>query len=168
MNQDPQSSENAGLRRWPKVLLAVSLVFNFLVIGAVVGANLRHDDDMRRPAPADREMMRETGFAPFIDALPREARREIGARLRAEAGGMRPDRTALEAEFTAILTSLRAEPFDPAALAGVLAAQQDRVSHRIEAGRRVLVESLAQMSPAERAAFADQLEKRLRHGPARR
>lgn len=168
MSQVAQDPKTGKSRRWPKVLLAVSLVFNFLVIGAVVGANIRNDHDMRGTAPGARETMRDTGFAPMIDAMPREARRDIGARLRAEGGATRPDRAALEAEFAEILAALRAQPFDPDRLSTVLSAQQARVSGRIEAGRRVIVEALAEMSAQDRAAFADRLEQRLSRGPERR
>ena len=167
MNDDMQSPQGATPPRWPKVLLAISLVFNLLIVGAIIGANLRHEQDARRYPPPDPEMTRALGVAPLFDTLPREVRREIGVRLRAEMGGLRPDRAALEAEFFAVLAVLRAEPFDPAALASTLEAQQARVANRVAAGRDVFIDALARMSPAERAAFADRLEDRVRRGPRR-
>jgi len=165
MNDDRQTSQPATPRRWPKLLLAVSLVFNLVVIGAVVGANLRHEQDTRRFPPPDPEMTRALGMAPLIDALPRETRRDIGVRLRAELGGTRPHRATLEAEFAAMLAALRADPFDPEALASMLDAQQARVAARVAAGRAVFLDALAQMNPADRAAFADRLEQRIARGP---
>jgi len=165
MSDDRQTPQAVAPRRWPKVLLAISLVFNLVVIGAVVGANLRHEQDTRRFPPPDPEMTRGLGVAPLLDALPREARRDIGARLRAELGGVRPHRDRLEAEFAAMLEALRADPFEPAALAAMLEAQQARVAGRVAAGRAVFLEALGEMSPAERAAFADRLEARMTRGP---
>ncbi len=165
MSRETETPIVAKPRRWPSVLLAISLLFNFLIIGAIIGAHLRQERDAQRFPPPDRENMRAMGVAPFFDALPREARRQIGERLRAQTNGGPVDRTALEAEFSAILAALRAEPFDPAALAAILEAQQARVSSRIEAGRRVFIEALAQMDPSQRAAFADRLEARMARAP---
>jgi uncharacterized membrane protein len=151
-------------RRWPKILLAVSLFFNLLVLGAIAGAHLRDGRDPGRFPPPDRAAMNGTGFAPFFDALPREARGEIGKALRARGEAARPDRAALEAEFTEIIAALRAEPFERTALEAVMAAQQARVSLRVEAGRAALLDVLAGMSPAERAAFAERMEQRLVRG----
>lgn len=155
-------------RRWPKVLLAISLFFNLLVLGAIAGAHLRDGPDMGRSPAPDRAAMHATGFAPFFDALPREARGEIGKALRARGDSARPDRAALEAEFARIIAVLKAEPFDRAALEEVMAAQQARVSARVEAGRSALLDVLAGMSPAERAAFAERMEQRMVRGERKR
>lgn len=156
-------------RRWPTVLLAVSLTLNLLVVGLIAGAYFRDERDTRRFPPPDRTTMRFTGFAPFFDAMPREARNRMGEALRGREEQFGPDRAALAAEFRDMLTALRAEPFDPNALEAVLATQQERAGARIEEGRAVLVEQIAEMSPTEREAFADQLESRfsraLERGP---
>lgn len=165
MSQETMTPSTASPRRWPKVLLAVSLLFNLLVVGAIIGANLREERDARMFPPPDHDNMRAMGVAPFFDAMPREARRQMGQRLRDQPGGGPFDRQALNREFSDILAALRAEPFDPQAVAAVLDAQQARVTARIEAGRDALVESLAQMSPAERAQFADRLEERVSRPP---
>jgi uncharacterized membrane protein len=151
-------------RRWPRVLLTVSLLFNLLVLGAIAGAHLRDGRDAGRMPPADRVTMHGTGFAPFFEALPREARGEIGRALRARGEPARPDRAALEAEFASILAALRAEPFERSALEAVMQAQQARVSTRVEAGRGALLDILESMSPSERAAFAERMEQRLARG----
>jgi len=155
-------------RRWPKVLLVVSLFFNLLVLGAVAGAHLRDGREPGRYPASDRAAMHATGFAPFFDALPREARGEFGKALRARGASARPDRAALEAEFAQIITVLKAEPFDRAALETVMAAQQARVSTRVEAGRVALLDVLARMSPAERSAFAERMEQRVVRGERKR
>ncbi|SMH33047.1 periplasmic heavy metal sensor [Maritimibacter sp. HL-12] len=154
-------------RRWPKVLLAVSLVMNLLVLGAITGAHLR---DGRAPGGPgfDRTALHSTGFAPFFAALPHEARGEIGEALRRRGEAARPDRAALEAEFARIIAALKAEPFERAALETVMAAQQARVSARVEAGRAALLDVLAGMSPAERSAFAERMEDRMARGDRKR
>ena len=71
MNQVTDTPNPHKERRWPKVLLGVSLVFNLLVIGLVVGANLRDERDARRFAPPDREMTRDMGI-PSDSTSPRD------------------------------------------------------------------------------------------------
>jgi uncharacterized membrane protein len=150
-------------KRWPKVLLALSLTLNLAVLGAVAGAHLRDTRDVSRFPPAERSTLRDAGVGPFFDALPREMRTRMGERLRERAGGLGPDRTALAEDFRAMLAALRAEPYDPARLAAVLADQQQRLQARVEAGRAVLLEEIAAMTPRERADFADRLERGFRH-----
>lgn len=147
-------------RRWPTVLLAVSLTLNLLVLGLVAGAFFRDERDARAFPPPDRSVMRTTGFGPFFDAMPRDARNRLGEALRDRDGHFEPDRAALVGELRAMIATLRADPFDPDALAALLTAQHDRVNARIVAGRSILLEQVAAMSPDERRDFADQLEGR--------
>lgn len=159
---DPKGRAPRG-RRWPKVLLAVSLTFNLLVLGLIAGAHFREGRDGRiAPLPPERTMFREGGFAPFFDAMPRDMRRGMAEAMRARDATLGPDREALVADFRDFLTALRGEPFDPDALDAVLTAQHTRFSDRVAIGRSVLVEQISKMSPEERAAFATTLEERFR------
>ena len=154
-------------RRWPKLLLAASLTLNVLVLSVIAGAHVREGRDMRNSPPPDRAMLREGGFMPFFDALPREARKTMADALREAGHGKGPDRAELTADFRALTAALRAEPFDPAALTGVLAAQNARVQARIESGRAILVDQIAAMNAKQRAAFADALEQRFPNAMSR-
>ena len=58
----------------------------------------------------------------------------------------------------------RSEPFDPAAMKSALAAIETRNAERLQLGRSLIETRLIEMSPSERAAFADRLEKGLRRG----
>ncbi len=147
-------------RRWPKLLLAASLTLNVLVLSVVAGAHVRDDRDRRMSPMPDRTVLREGGFMPFFDAMPREARKRMSDAFRASEHGKAPDRAVLAADFRDFLSALRQEPFDAATVDGLLMAQQDRAAARVAAGRGVLVDQIAGMSPAERAAFADALEDR--------
>lgn len=154
-------------RRLVKVILTLSLTLNLLVLGLVVGAHVRDGRDERRFTPPDRAIARDLGFGPFIGAFPREARREMALALRERAGPFLDNRQALVEEMQAMLATLRAEPFDAAALNGLLAAQAERIRTRTEVGREVLVEQIVKMTPRERAHFADELEHGLRHSMER-
>jgi len=154
-------------RRWPKLLLVVSLTFNVLVLSVIVGANFRDGRDLRRSPPPDRAVLREGGFMPFFEAMPRDARRRMTDAYRDSGRGAGPDRTVLAAEFQALVAALRAEPFEPAALSIVLETQHTRAEQRNTAGRTILIDQIAGMSPAERTEFADALEDGFRHALTR-
>lgn len=151
-------------RVWPKLLLAGSLTLNVLGLGMIAGAHVRdgrlgHPDD-HGIAAADRVVLRQGGFTPFFEAMPREARARLGDAL--HDAGVGPDRAALARDFRDFVASVRAEPFDPVACNAVLAAQHARAEEQIRIGREILVAQIEAMSPDERIAFADSLERRFR------
>jgi uncharacterized membrane protein len=167
---DPSQTNatQAGTRTWVRILLAVSLTVNLLVLGLVIGAHLRYGADVRLDGPPDgRSAMRDLGYAPFIDALPRDQRRALGHALRDRAGSFAMNREALARELAAILEVLRADPFTPDALTAVLDQQRARIDERARAGRELLMERIGAMSAAERQEFADRLETAFRRGSAR-
>ena len=59
-------------------------------------------------------------------------------------------------------------PFDPAAVAARMSEQREGFRDRLELGQRLLLDHLATMSDAERAAYADRLEARIEDYRARR
>ncbi|MBE1283948.1 MAG: periplasmic heavy metal sensor [Rhodobacteraceae bacterium] len=144
--------------RWVRLLLIVSLTANLAVAGLVAGAAWRfHGTDKGRPPPSVGAML--------FRELPREERRSLRTELWSEngnaKGGFRERRLA---DGQAVTAALRAVPFDPAALRSVLDGQaQSREAYqaRIQAAWITRVED---MSDAERAQYADRLEKRMLHG----
>ena len=151
-------------RTWPRVLLVVSLTLNVLVLSVIVGAHFRDGREGRfPPSPSpDRSLLRDGGFMPFFDAMPHDARERMADALRAEGGGVRPDRAALAADFRDFVAALRAEPFAPGAVSEVLETQHQRIEERVVAGRTLLLDQIVAMTPEERIAFADALEARFR------
>ena len=152
----PPKSAGRGL----KLLLAVSLALNLAVAGTVAGMALRvHDPD--RPPPA---AVRDLNFGPFTEALTRDQRRAMLRGFAEQGPGLREMRTQMRADFDAVLTALRATPFDAAAFRAAVESQNSRVTARAEAGRDALVGLVLQMSDPERAAFLDRLEQALERG----
>ncbi|MDY6858076.1 MAG: periplasmic heavy metal sensor [Pseudomonadota bacterium] len=147
--------------RWGRVILALSLAMNLLVLGLVGGSALYHS---RNGAPPGREILE---YGPYTRALSPEDRRALRSALRHDAGAMRSTRREVRQDFERLLQLLRTEPFDVAAAAGLLEAQQARVGEQVELVRRLFLEQISAMEPEERAAFADRLEQVLRHGPPR-
>ena len=130
-----------------------SLALNFALIGLIGGALIT--------GPGGGTGERWHG-APLISALPDDLR----AGLREDRPQRDPD--ARRARFGALMDALRADPFDPAALAEMLQEQRAEGAARGARVEAVLIAALAQMSPAERAAYADRLADNLRRRGRRR
>lgn len=155
--------KKAGSPRWVKSLLVVSLGLNLLVVGVVAGAFFKHRKypELDRHAPETR-MILDLGLGPFMNAFAPDQRRDLGRTLRRELGNPDMSRTELAGELTTLLDVLRATPFDLSAFEKVIDRQRVRLNARSTAGRAVLLEAVAAMPDAERARFADRLERSLR------
>lgn len=145
-----------------RILLVASLALNLLIVGLVAGAMLGgHRDHGRDPA------LRDLGFGPFIAALPPDDRAALRDALRREAGALRANRAEMRAIFDAFLSGLRADPFDAAALRRVVEDQQAKIGERQALGRELLWQRIEAMDSAERRAYADALQRKLRRKPPR-
>ncbi|RGP37227.1 periplasmic heavy metal sensor [Pseudotabrizicola alkalilacus] len=161
MTDLPSSSANTPSAKPPgrglKILLAVSLALNLAVVGTVAGMALRfHDAD--RPHPPT---VRDLSFGPFTEALTRDQRRAMLRGFAEKGPGLREMRAQMRGDFDAVLTALRATPFEPQAFRSAVSTQSSRIAARAEAGRDALVTLVLQMSDADRAAFVERLEKLL-------
>ncbi|MEM9968087.1 MAG: periplasmic heavy metal sensor [Pseudomonadota bacterium] len=137
-----------------KWALGISLALNLLILGAVGGALLRSagvGPDMR---PARGGPLLHGYGAPYMRALPAEARQAV----RADVPGL-PSRRERRAHFGEMLDALRADQFDPTTVSVLFERQRETA---------LLVQSVLQdrwltvvseMSDAERADLADRLEE---------
>lgn len=141
--------------RGVKIALAISVALNLAVAGLVLGA-WASDHGPRKGMP------RDLGFGPFSEALSPEDRRALRKAFMDQAPDFRTTREAARAEFVTLLATLRATPFDPAALTAALTAIETRNADRLDLGRTLIETRLVQMSEADRLAFADRLEQGLR------
>lgn len=144
-------------RPWTRVLLVASLALNLLVLGAVGGAlwhgGPHHEDRARRHG--------HTG-GPLTRALSDEDRHAILKQMRAARDQGTEGRANLDAAMKALVADLRAQPFDRDAAARHLAQQRAFFSDRIARGQNLLLDRLAEMTQAERAAYADRLQAALK------
>ncbi len=153
---DPSASpSNRGL----KIALAVSVALN-LGIAGLIGGIAWHGG----PGGRGDMMVRDFGFGPFNDALSPEDRQALRQSVMDRAGDIREARRQMQADGANILAALRAEPFDPAALAAAIDAQAGHLGERLKFGSDVIRDHILGLSPEARAAFADRLERRMRHG----
>ena len=146
----PPAQTGRGL----KIALAVSLALNLLILGVVGGAVIKSR------GPDGPMMARDLAFGPFTEALTREQRRDLlrGMGMTREGGG-RAMREEVRRDFDAVLAALRAQPFDPASFAAVIAQQNERLTVRVAQGRTALVALVSVMTPEERQRYADALER---------
>jgi len=137
-----------------RIALALSLAVNLAIGGVLVGSFLRD---------APPRSGRDFGLGPISEALSREDRKALRAAFVAQHPDIGGDRQAMRSDIEALLASLRATPFDPAALDAALTTIAQRNGALIATGQAVLAERIKAMDPAKRAAFADRLEKKMPH-----
>lgn len=147
-----------------KGALAVSLALNLLVVGAIGGALWRQGG----MAPHHREAGAgpRSYAAPYVQALPRDMRRALHQKLRESAP--RASTAARQADHAAMLSVLRADPFDRAAAAAVLEAQGSAARESQEAAQAAWLDLVATMGPEERRSYAEALAARLEERDTRR
>jgi uncharacterized membrane protein len=122
-----------------------------------VGAAVNHmSGDSPRPPS-----VRTLDLGAYSAALSIEDRRALREAFRAELPAARATRTDRAQSRAAILTTLRTDPFDAAALRDQFSAERSRMAEGFDLGQRLLLDRIEAMTPAERSAFADRLEERL-------
>lgn len=139
-----------------KIAFAISLALNLAIAGLALGAWLR-DGGPGRGMPGD------FGFGPFDAALSPEDHQALRAALRGELPAIRAGREAAKAEFDTLIATLRADPFDLAAVNRAMSAIVARNVGRLAKGQELLAARIEAMAPADRLAFADRLEAAMRH-----
>ena len=138
--------------RGVRIALAISVALNLAVVGIVGGALLRPDGPRGYASP------RDLGFGVFTAALTPENRADLRRRLIRAAPEMIGERRGMRQDMQAILTALRADPFDAARLDTALQAQLARLQSRLDVGQNLLRDFLVALPAADRLAFADRLE----------
>jgi uncharacterized membrane protein len=156
MTDTPHTPPAPGAPRWMKVLLALSLGFNLAVLGLVAGTALRH--------MGDRPLVRDIGFGPFTEALSAQDRQELRRAFQREGGDMRKMHRQMRSDMGNLLSVLRQNPLQEDALRSALLQMEERGQERLALGQRLMAGRILAMSPAERAAFADRLERMMASG----
>lgn len=147
---DPQTPKP---RRIWRIVLILSLAMNLAVAGLVVGFGVREKTDGRSPRSFD------VGLGPIGGALDREDRRAIADALRNDPNVRRPGRQEFRETVTEFAQILQAKPFDPDAMRGFFETANSRISAVQLAAQSALIDRVAQMTDAERAALAARLSE---------
>jgi uncharacterized membrane protein len=150
--------------RGVKIALALSLALNLAVVGVVAGAYLGRDGGGGDHTPA----LRSLGLGPFAIALDRDHRADLRDRIEGTGVSLRDDRRAIGRALRDVQQALVAEPFDRAQADAALAQSRGLVVGLQETGHTALLDLVEDMTPAERVELAEQLNRVMRRGGARR
>lgn len=161
MSQSSPATPPRIPRKFRAVLL-VSLAFNLLFVGLVVGMVIKGP-----PQGHDRGRAENGGRNFYSQALNREDRRILRDRMRAEGLNLGEGRAKVRSNVTAIVATLRADPYDPAAFAIAMQGQDSTMEMMRIKGQQILVDHVNGMDAAGRAEFANRLEETLKRGPKR-
>lgn len=159
---EPTPAAERPPRRWTQVLLVASLGFNLVILGLAGG------HEISRALYGPRMPVRDLGFGPFTQALSPDDRRDLLRDFMRQNKDFGAQREAMRSDFRTLLAALKNDPYDPATFAAVMARQKARTDEWLALGQQLLTDRIAQMTPAERTAFADRLQDQVarhRHGP---
>lgn len=146
---------NRGL----KIAFAVSVAINLGVAGLVAGMALHGG-----PGPHRDGFVRDMGFGPFDGALSSEDRENLRKTVQGRLGDIGTARQQMQADALAILSAMKAAPFDPLALSSAFEAQAAHLGERLKFGSAIMRDYLLALPDDARRAFAERLEQRMRHG----
>ena len=156
MSETPKQ-EPGGMRTWLRVVLVVSLALNLLMVGAIGGAVLRHGLWGGHHSPR-----LEMAGGPMTRALSPEDRRALGRKIRAEYREGRPARAEHRELMRGLVADLKAVPYDAEAVRARMERIHALFGERLAIGQALLLEHLAGLSDAERAAYAERLQQSFR------
>lgn len=159
--QAQQTPEPARGGRGLRIALAVSVALNLAVLGLVAGAMI--GGGPRGGGPDGQ--LRALGLGPFAMAFSREDRAELARGI--DRAALRAERRALGDSLATLRQSLLADPFDRAAAEAALGRSRGAAEALQAIGHGAIVERIAQMDAAERAALAGRLERALRRAAGR-
>lgn len=156
MATDPKPTPTSP-RLWVRILLAVSLALNLLVIGAVAGFAIKGGPMKHSGAPH----MAPGGVGPLTQALSKEDRRAIGREMRQMAKENGWDRRAHRQALERMIAGLEATPFDADAFSADLDIIMDGMRSRISGASGALMNRLSEMSDEDRAAYAARIRDKM-------
>jgi len=133
--------------------LALSLLVNLVLAGVLAGSIARG-----HIRSAD---LRGAGFGPLSAAMTRADRQALRDAFKAAGQGWAAYRTDARADYADLARLMAAEPFDRAAAEAVLTRQTARTEGRMGQAQGLLLDHIAAMTPADRAAFAARLSAAL-------
>ena len=153
---DVDKQARGGMRRSIKLLLAVSLALNMLVVG-MIGGMMFHGGPFTSAMSA-----RMAAYGPLTRALSREDRAIIGQTMRGELGDARQNRQKRAAGIEALKNALMADDYDSDTAHQLIVELQEIGLKRYTLGQQLLHKRLDTMNDEERRAFASRLGERHR------
>jgi len=148
-------SENVKSVISTRYLLPASLALNLVFVGAAGAVALRHSS----PAPLQPVVGIKHSVSQRLDlvitSLPADDARIMRAVLRADAVKLAQAEAELRLSQEAVRNTLRAEPYDPAAVRQALSETSTARDHFFQVLHEALASATAKMSIAGRQTLAD-------------
>ncbi len=136
--------------RWVKVILAISLTLNLLVVGLIGGIIVKGRDFRDRQTPVD-------GMLTVTRAMPREYQGNVRQQIRDRFDEVRASREAMARLRADLAAALIADPFDVTAVEEIFQRQRDVLMGLTGAGHDIVLEQIEMMSAEDRATYAHNL-----------
>jgi uncharacterized membrane protein len=147
----------SGSQKWLKIALVGSVCVNLLVVGVVAGAFLRNPDSAGTP-PAPPSLRQLT------QSLPDTQRDVLRQKLRSSLADARPSPRERALAGRALQQALVSDPFDREEMDRVLSEQRTRITAVLDLSQTALLDTLEDMTLAEREAYAQALRDRRANG----
>ena len=138
-------------------LLLGSLMLNLVLVGAAGAVAYRHSSAAAaapRPIAGIKRGI-ESHLNQIAASLPADDAKIMRAELRADAVKLASAETEVRLSEEAVRNSLRAEPFDPAAVRSAMAETNQARDHFFKLVHEAVATATAKMSPGGRRAIAD-------------
>ena len=151
-----------GAARVRYVLLG-SLTLNLVLVGAAGAVAYQHSSAAAAPKPiAGIKRGIESHLAQIAASLPADDARIMRAELRTDAMKLAAAETEVRLSEEAVRDSLRADPFDPAAVRTAMAESNQARDRFFQLVHNALATATTKMSPDGRRALADWRTRRER------
>jgi uncharacterized membrane protein len=159
MSVSPQISRS-GTMRW---LLPVSLTLNLVFAGAAGASFLRHSEAVPLEPVTHMTRGAEQRLDRIATSLPASDAQIMRGAIRAEAAKVVAAQASLRLSQEDVRNSLRAEPFDPAAVRAAMAETSAARDNFDQVLHDLIASAAAKMSPVGRSKLADWPPPRPQH-----
>ena len=146
--------------KWWVVILALSLLANFALVGFVVGRMSMG----AAPMPINPTI----GFARLLHQLPETRREQLRPQMRTYFSTLRPGLREMRKAQRALANAIVAEPLNPSDIEDALTTLNDHLHGSQRSSHGAFVELISQLSAEERRLIVENLGRRGGRGDGRR
>jgi Spy/CpxP family protein refolding chaperone len=137
--------------KWLTITLVISLGINLLLVGFMVGSKFRGP-------PSSMMMNPMFGLMRYSDTLPVQRRAELLKSMRSFRPAHGQFRQMRELQNN-LRNEIRRDPLDPAALKAALTALHNQMQAHQSASHDAFVQLMQSLTPAERVALDEQMQR---------
>ncbi len=157
------TSDNKGMKPKRNWLLVGSLALNLLIVGLIVGALVsKGGRSDRKFGPS------EPGIPLVFRALPEGPRDDARNELKQYRESEKDRRREMRELRDKLIVALETEPFDDGAIQALVDRQAGMIAGVQTSVGKILLDTINDMSPAERAEYAQNLRAPKKFSPPRK